>query len=85
MKPLPAPAALAAYFLEARCKILDVAAILDRIQRGEGAEAIDSDPRWKQLKQGIEALLRQRAARAEEVQNIFSLAYDPNWKIPQPK
>lgn len=85
MTPLPAKAALSAYYLEARSKILDLAAILDRIDRGEDSEAIASDPRSKQLRKGIEALLRMPAARAEEVQNIFSLDYDPHWDRPQPK
>ena len=35
MTPLPAGKALDAFFLEARSKILDVAAILDRIERGQ--------------------------------------------------
>ena len=37
MTPLPAPKALNDFFLEARCRLLDLAAILDRIGRGPGA------------------------------------------------
>ena len=36
MKPLPANKALENYFFEARCKLLDIAAILDRVNRGQG-------------------------------------------------
>ena len=38
MKPMTAKAALDAFFLEARSKVLDLAAILDRIGRGGGVE-----------------------------------------------
>ena len=41
-EPLPAAQALEAYFLEARSKLLDLAAMLDRIDRGGGAVR-----RWK--------------------------------------
>ena len=42
MTPLPAGKALDAFFLEARSKILDLAAILDRIERGKDAAGIAS-------------------------------------------
>ena len=56
MKPLPAPKALDAFFLEARCKILDLAAILDRIDRGPDAAAI----RWEQCQ--VYGALQQASA-----------------------
>lgn len=83
MTPLPAQSALDAYFLEARCKLLDVAAILDRIGRGNGD--VNADPRLANIRRAIETLLTKPEARAEELQHIFSLAYDPNWKRPEPK
>ena len=85
MKPLPAKAALDAYFLEARCKLLDLAAILDRIGRGADAGAVAPDPRLARVRAAITALLEKPAGRAEEVQTIFSLDYDPEWKVPAPK
>ena len=45
LAPLPADAALDAYFHEARAKILDVAAILDRIDRGVNAATVAADAR----------------------------------------
>lgn len=84
MPPLPASAALDAYFLEARSKLLDVAAIFDRIDRGVGADAVGSDPRVARLRAAVEALLRT-GPRAERVQDIFSLQYDPNWSRPEPR
>jgi hypothetical protein len=85
MTPLPAPAALDAYFLEARCKLLDLAAILDRIGRGSDAGVAAADPRVGRIRQAVEALLNTQAARAERVQEIFSLEYDPGWVRPVPR
>jgi hypothetical protein len=85
MTPLPARTALDASFLEARCKILDLAAILDRIGRGEGANETVEDPRIEKLREAIEVLLDRSPARAERVQQIFSLAYDPAWEKPKPR
>lgn len=82
MSPLPAAAALDSYFLEVRCKLLDVAAIFDRIDRGVGADAAGGDPRVARLRAAVETLLRA-GPRAERVQEIFSLQYDPNWARPE--
>ena len=84
LSPLPAPAALDAYFLEARSKILDLAAILDRIGRGDGANGVE-DARLAKIRQALEVLHDENANRAELVQRIFSLEYDPNWERPQPR
>jgi hypothetical protein len=83
MPPLPAAAALDTYFLEARCQLLTVAAILDRIDRGSGG-SVAADPRMNRLRQAVETLLAP-GSRAERVQEIFSLAYDPNWVRPEPR
>lgn len=85
MQPLSAPAALNAYFLEARSKLLDVAAILDRIQRGPDAEGLATDPRLTRIRAALEVLLATEGGRAEQIQQIFSFDYDPAWKVPQPK
>ncbi len=82
MTPLTGPKVLEQYFLEARCKVLDLAAILDRMGRGGGA---GSDPRVAQLTQAIQTLLSDAENRAEKVQLLFSLPYDPNWERPTPK
>jgi hypothetical protein len=79
---LPAAKALDAYFLEARSKLLDLAAILDRIGRGGGA---DEDPRLANVRRALEVLHDQSGGRAERIQQIFSLDYDPNWERPQPR
>lgn len=84
MTPLPALRALEQYFLEARCKLLDLAAILDRIDRGGSGTPI-ADSRLDQIRRALEVLLSSGPGRAERVQQIFSIAYDPNWERPRPR
>jgi hypothetical protein len=85
MTPLPATKALDSYFLEARCKILEVAAILDRIGRGRDAAAVDSDSRMARVREALEVLADHSGGRAERIQKIFSLDYDANWERPKPR
>jgi hypothetical protein len=85
MTPLAADKALDSYFLEARCKILEVAAILDRIGRGRDAAALSDDPRLDRIRRALEVLHDQSGGRAERIQQIFSLDYDPAWERPQPR
>jgi hypothetical protein len=83
MNTLTAEQALNQFFLEARAKMLDLAAILDRIERGLGDSG--ADPRLKNLARALGVLLDGSPARAERVQQIFSLDYDPSWKLPEPR
>ena len=85
MTPLPAPQALDTYFLEARARLLDLAAILDRVGRGADATAADSDPRLRKVREALGVLLKRSDGRAEAVQKLFSLDYDPAWKRPDPR
>jgi hypothetical protein len=84
MTPIPAAQALDAYFLEARSKLLDLAAILDRIGRGQDAGGVADDPRLDKVRRALEVLHDRSGGRAERVQQIFSLDYDPAWVRPQP-
>ena len=85
MTPLAADQALAAYFLEARSKILDLAAILDRVRRGDEAAQAAADPRLERVAQALQILSADGAGKAEAVQHVFSLEYDSGWKIPEPR
>lgn len=85
MTPLTAPQALDSYFLDARCKILEVAAILDRINRGQGASAVDADPRLEKIRKALEVLHDQSGGRAERIQQIFSIEFDAGWDKPKPR
>jgi hypothetical protein len=82
LAPLPAAKALDAYFLEARCKILEVAAILDRISRGAQVAPLAADPRLDRIRQALGVLHDQSGGRAERIQQVFSLDYDPAWEKP---
>jgi hypothetical protein len=58
------------YFLEARAKLIDLAAFLDRVDRGEG----EADFRYDAFKQALKELNRGDAERAKSV--LMSLS-DP--------
>jgi len=77
--PLTAPAVLDRVYLEIRCKLLDVAASLDRIARADENEQVQTDPRLSQIKQGIDILLSDGVDRAERIQLLFSDPYVPHW------
>ena len=68
MTPLPAARALDQFFLDARSRVLDLAATLDRIGRGADAPGAASDPRVKLLREAMEVLLGDAPNRAERVQ-----------------
>jgi hypothetical protein len=83
MTPLPAAKALDAFFLDARCRLLDLAAVLDRIDRGPGDVA--ADPRVGRIREAVAVLSGAGPGRAEKVQAVFSLPYDPTWRRPTPR
>ena len=85
MTPLPADRVLDQFFLDARGKLLEVAAVFDRLGRGTGADAVASDPRAAKLRQAVEVLLGNAPNKAELLQQLFSLPYDPDWKRPAPR
>ena len=68
------------YFLDARCMLIEVAAILDRYDRAKGspelnghADTVD-DPRLEKLYQTLQLLGEpsNRNNRSEQVLNLFS-------------
>lgn len=69
-------------FLEMRSKVLELAASLDRLDRAPEKPGHPPDRRLAQLRRAIESLLEPGPDRAETVQQIFSLEYDPEWKRP---
>jgi hypothetical protein len=84
LTPLPADQALETYFLEARSKLLDLAAMLDRIDRGREA-GVKADLRVARIRQALAVLGEGGPDRAARVQEIFSLPYDPDWMRPTPR
>jgi hypothetical protein len=75
---LSAPEVLNREFLEIRCKILDLAAAFDRVQRADGS--VEDDPRLARLREALSIMLEQSDDRAEQVQMIFSRTYEDNWQ-----
>jgi hypothetical protein len=75
---LSAPEVLNREFLEIRCKILELAAAFDRLDRADGS--VDDDPRLARLRETLTVLLEQSDDRAEQVQMIFSRTYDDHWQ-----
>ena len=65
-------------FLAIRAKLLEVAAALDRVDRGGGPLAADA--RRTQVQAAIQVLLRPEDDRAEQLQLIFSRPYDDDWQ-----
>jgi len=65
-------------FLGIRSRLIDLAAALDRIDRGQGSVA--SDPRIDQIRRSLALLAEPKADRAEQVQLIFSLPYQSDWE-----
>jgi hypothetical protein len=75
---LSAPEVLNREFLEIRCKILELAAALDRLERADGS--VEEDPRMARLREALTMVLEQSGERAEQVQMIFSREYDDEWQ-----
>lgn len=67
-------------FLETRGKILEIAAVLDRIDRAPAHHHLHPDPGVGQIRQALEALCEPGPGRAETIQLIFSLEYDRDWR-----
>lgn len=67
-------------FLETRCKLLEIAAVLDRIDRAPARHGEHPDPRLGQMRRALEALTEPGPDRTETIQRIFSLDYDPRWR-----
>lgn len=65
-------------FLVLRAKILEIAAALDRLDRGDGD--VGGDPRVEKLRRSLAELSSGERDRAERIQMIFSLPYDEDWR-----
>jgi hypothetical protein len=65
-------------FLDVRARLLEVAASLDRIDRAE--DSVEDDPRLARIRRALELLQGRQPDRAEQIQRIFSLPYDEDWR-----
>lgn len=69
---------LQAEYLLARAKLLELAAIFDRLDRGQGS--VDVHPQRKLLDKGLLIIQSDSPDRAEKLQLLMSRPYDPDWK-----
>jgi hypothetical protein len=65
---------LDAEFLGIRCRLVELAAAFDRIDRGQKPK--DADLRLAQIRRSLEVLGGDGPNRAEQVQMVFSLPYE---------
>ena len=75
--PMPPGKVMDLYALEVRCKLLEIAAILDRHDRGRHAHpdpAAADDPRLRRVREGLAILSEADAEpnRAERIALIYS-------------
>lgn len=78
-EPAAASAIFDQVFLSARARVLEVAAILDRLDRAPGFHNLAGDARFQQLRESMAVLLGGQGGRAERIQQVFSDPYDPEW------
>ncbi|MFO0904732.1 MAG: hypothetical protein U0939_17125 [Pirellulales bacterium] len=65
-------------FLEMRCKVLELAAAMDRLDRASGEVA--DDPRLAKIREALSIVADARGDRAEQIQLIFSRPYHEQWR-----
>lgn len=65
-------------YLEARAKLLELAAFFDRLDRA--GDSADSDLRVQRLRAAAELILDSAGNRAEALLLHFSRSYDTNWR-----
>jgi hypothetical protein len=69
--PMPVAAtSLDREFLDIRCRLIALAAALDRVDRAKDSTG---DPRLPQIRRSLEILAADGPERAERVQMVFSL------------
>lgn len=77
---ITAAAMLDREFLEIRCRLIEVAASLDRIHRAPEANTLRGDNRLDIIREAIGILVDGKFDRAERTQMAFSDPHDENWK-----
>jgi len=68
-------------FLAIRSLIVELAAALDRTERhaATAGGGLDADARWRLLREAVERLTRG-GHRVDDIQELFSDAYEPGWR-----
>ena len=73
--PISAQKVLDREFLGIRCRLIELAATFDRIDRAGGSVA--ADPRWLQIRRSLDMLATSAGGRAQGIELLFSLPYEP--------
>jgi hypothetical protein len=76
--PATAAEILEREFLVVRAKLLETAAAFDRLDRADGS--VMHDVRYQMLRKAVDVLASGEPHRAERLQTLFSLPYEPNWR-----
>lgn len=77
LTPMVAAEVLERGFLECRARLLELAAFLDRLDRGGGV----ADGRLTAIRQALEILREHKVTdRAERIQLLFSRPYEADWR-----
>ena len=76
--PMSSAEVLDREYLDVRSKLLELAASLDRLDRGEGT--VQGDRRMEQIHQAFCILDGRDGNRADQIQLVFSLPYHDNWR-----
>jgi hypothetical protein len=71
---IAAPVSLDREFLGIRCRLIELAATFDRIDRA--GKPADGDTRMAQIRRSLEILADDGPNRAERIQMVFSLSYE---------
>ncbi len=75
--PMSALEVLDAGFLEARARVVEIAALLDRVDRAGEPERGRADYRYKALREAIKVLHTASEARAKAVRAMAGIAAEP--------
>ena len=75
-----APEMLNREFLEIRCRLIDIASAMDRVDRRDGSEQAARDPRYAKIIEALGLIATGGSDRAERVQMLFSDPYQADWR-----
>jgi len=62
------------YFLEARARLIEIAATLDRIDRAPDRQALQHDPRLDFVARSLTVLQSAGPDRARQIQELYSIS-----------
>jgi hypothetical protein len=67
-------------FLQIRCRLVEIAAALDRIDASRGSEELAHERTLLQVQEATRLLGNRSTDRTRRVQMLFSLPHDEDWR-----